>query len=75
MNNVDALRISKQRDDIYDWVVDRFRVQIANDDIDGAMALADEFFEWMHPDNLDNEQTLYYNENELKQRYEELTHS
>jgi hypothetical protein len=75
MNNVDALRISKQRDDIYDWVVDRFRVQIANDDIDGAMALADEFFEWMHPDNLDNEQTLYYNENELKERYEELTHS
>lgn len=73
MNNV--LRISKQRDDIYDWVVDRFRVQIANNDIDGAMALADEFFEWMDPDNLDNEQTLYYNENELKQRYEELTHS
>ena len=73
MNNV--LRISKQRDDIYDWVVDRFRVQIANNDIDGAMALADEFFEWMDPDNLDNEQTLYYNENELKERYEELTHS
>ena len=75
MNNVDALRISRQRDDIYDWVVDRFRVQISENDIDGAMALADEFFEWMDPDNLDNEQTFFINENDLKQRYEELTRS
>ena len=75
MNNLDALRISKQRDAIYDWVVDRFRVQISENDINGAMALADEFFEWMDPDNLDNEQTFFYNENDLKQRYEELTRS
>ena len=75
MNNLDALRISRQRDAIYDWVVDRFRVQISENDIDGAMALADEFFEWMDPDNLDNEQTFFYNENDLKQRYEELTRS
>ena len=75
MNNVDALRISRQRDDIYDWVVDRFRVQISENDIDGAMALADEFFEWMDPDNLDSEQTFFINENDLKQRYEELTRS
>ncbi len=75
MNNLDALRISRQRDAIYDWVVDRFRVQISENDINGAMALADEFFEWMDPDNLDNEQTFFYNENDLKQRYEELTRS
>ena len=75
MNNLDALRISRQRDAIYDWVVDRFRVQISENDIDGAMALADEFFEWMDPDNLDNEQTFFINENDLKQRYEELTRS
>mgnify|MGYP001437560247 FL=1 len=75
MNNLDALRISRQRDAIYDWVVDRFRVQISENDINAAMALADEFFEWMDPDNLDNEQTFFYNENDLKQRYEELTRS
>ena len=75
MNNLDALRISRQRDAIYDWVVDRFRVQISGNDIDGAMALADEFFEWMDPDNLDNEKTFFFNENDLKQRYEELTRS
>ena len=75
MNNLDALRISRQRDAIYDWVVDRFRVQISENDINGAMALADEFFEWMDPDNLDNEQTFFYNENDLKKRYEELTRS
>tara|TARA_B100001989_G_scaffold239212_1_gene203255 strand:+ start:1310 stop:1537 length:228 start_codon:yes stop_codon:yes gene_type:complete len=75
MNNQDVLRISRQRDAIYDWVVDRFRVQISENDINGAMALADEFFEWMDPDNLDNEQTFFINENDLKQRYEELTRS
>ena len=75
MNNLDALRISRQRDAIYDWVVGRFRVQISENDIDGAMALADEFFEWMDPDNLDSEQTFFYYENDLNQRYEELTRS
>ena len=75
MNNLDALRISRQRDAIYDWVVGRFRVQISENDIDGAMALEDEFFEWMDPDNLDSEQTFFINENDLKQRYEELTRS
>ena len=75
MNNLDALRISRQRDAIYDWVVGRVRVQISENDINGAMALADEFFEWMDPDNLDSEQTFFINENDLKQRYEELTGS
>ena len=75
MNNLDALRISRQRDAIYAWVVDRFRVQISENEINGAMALADEFFEWMVPDNLDSEQTFFINENDLKQRYEELTGS
>ena len=73
MNNVDALRISQQRDDIYDGVVDQFRVLMADDNIDGALALADEFFEWMDPDQLENESTLFYNEHELAALYEQLT--
>ena len=66
-------RISSQRDEIYDHVVSQFRVHMANDDIDSAMALADEFYEWMHPDQLDNEPTMFYDEDELLRRYLELT--
>ena len=73
MNNEDALRISQQRDAIYEWVIERFRVQMSENDIDGAIALADEFFEWMNPDQLHNEQTLFFNIDELQQRHDELT--
>ena len=41
-----------------------------NDDIDSAMALADEFYEWMDPNQLETEQTHYYNEEELEEIYE-----
>ena len=66
-------RLSEQRDAIYDYVVDMFRVHMQNDDIDSAMALADEFYEWMDPEQLDTEPTFYVNENELQQRFIELT--
>ena len=66
-------RMSEQRDAIYDYVVDMFRVHMQNDDIDSAMALADEFYEWMDPEQLDTEPTFYVNEHELQQRYLELT--
>ena len=69
MNNLDALRISRQRDAIYDWVVGRFRVQISENDIDGAMALADEFFEWMDPRTYINESTHFYLEDDLREVY------
>ena len=72
MNNVDALRISQQRDDIYDAVVVQFKVHMANDDVDSALALADEFYEWMDPNQLENEPTLFYNEHELAELYEQL---
>ena len=66
-------RISAQRDDIYEGVVAQFRVLMANDMIDEALALADEFFEWMDPDQLENEPTMFYNEDELLRRYLELS--
>ena len=66
-------RLSEQRDAIYDHVVAQFRVHMANDDIDSAMALADEFYEWMDPDQLENEPTMFYNEDELLRRYLELS--
>ena len=66
-------RMSEQRDAIYEYVVDMFRHHMANDDIDSAMALADEFYEWMDPEQLDTEPTFDVNEHELQQRYLELT--
>ena len=66
-------RLSAQRDDIYDYVVDRFRVHMANEDIDSAMALADEFYEWMDPDQLDNEPTFFVSEHDIRRLYIELT--
>jgi len=59
-------RLSAQRDDIYDWVVDKFREFMAEERVDDAMALADEFFEWMDPDQMDTEETLYSDYDELR---------
>jgi len=67
--STDAERLSYQRDLIYDYVVEMFRHHMANDDIDNAMALADEFYEWMDPNQLENEETIYYNEEELLKLY------
>ena len=69
MNNVDALRISGQRDDICEWVCERFRELIAEDRHDDAICFADEWFEWMDPNNYENEETVFYNEEELMDHF------
>jgi len=71
--STDVERLSYQRDLIYDYVVEMFRHHMANDDIDNAMALADEFYEWMDPNQLEDEETHYYNEEELFALFLSLT--
>tara|TARA_B100000287_G_scaffold119012_1_gene110934 strand:- start:8245 stop:8490 length:246 start_codon:yes stop_codon:yes gene_type:complete len=66
-------RISGQRDDIYDWCIDRFKELMSENDIDSALTLADEFFEWMNPDQLEEEPTIFFHEQELQRRYLEIT--
>ena len=66
-------RISEQRDNIYDYVIDRFKDLISNNDLNDALAMADEFFEWMNPDMLENEPTIFFHEEELRRRYLEIT--
>ena len=66
-------RISAQRDAIYEGVVSQFRNLMAKERVDDALALADEFFEWMDPNQLEEEETIYFNENELKQLYNEIS--
>jgi hypothetical protein len=72
MNNEDALRISQYRDSIYDWACDRFQQLIAEEDNDAALALADEFYEWLDPEQLDNEPTLFFDADELTEHYQSI---
>ena len=75
MSNYDTLDelISARRDDIYEWATDRFKQLMSEDRLDDALALADEFFEWLDPEQLHSEQTLFYNEEQLQQYFIELT--
>ena len=66
-------RISEQRDTIYDYVIDRFKDLISNKDMDNALAIADEFFEWMNPEMLENEPTIFFHDQELRTRDLEIT--
>tara|TARA_B100001287_G_scaffold207920_1_gene176897 strand:- start:136 stop:303 length:168 start_codon:yes stop_codon:yes gene_type:complete len=54
-------------------MTEKFREHIANNNIDDAMVLADEYFEWLHPAQRMREDTLYADYNELRQAYRELT--
>jgi len=65
--NTNVERLSAQRDDIYDWCCDRFKELLANDDHASALAIADEFFEWLDPEQLEDEETLYTDYDELRQ--------
>lgn len=66
-------RISEQRDNIYDYVIDRFKDLMSNNDLNDALCLADEFFEWMNPEMLENEPTIFFHSDELRRRYLEIT--
>ena len=75
MSNYDTLDelISSRRDDIYEWATGRFKQLMAEDRLDDALALADEFFEWLDPEQLHTEETFFYNEEQLQQYFIELT--
>ena len=67
------IRISGERDKLCEWVMDRFRVLIADERVDDAIAFADEWFEWMDPENYIDESTHFFDEYELKELYESIT--
>ena len=73
MNNELTLQISEQRDQICNWMVERFRNLLEEKRMEDAMAIGDEFFEWADPENYINESTLCYNEDALKQFYISIT--
>jgi hypothetical protein len=48
----------------------RFKFLIRKDRMEDAFAIADEFYEWMHPDHADDDDLIvYYNEQELEALY------
>jgi hypothetical protein len=57
--------VSKQSDNILEYMQDRFHTLMQEDRMDDAIAIGDEFIEWMKGD--DDEIYLYYNEHELKE--------
>ena len=61
------------RDTIIDSMTIQFKKLLKEDRHDDAMALADEFFEWLHPVLMQKEETLYSDETELRRAYIELT--
>lgn len=60
--------VSKQSDQILLYMQDRFQELVSNQQMDDAISIGDEFFEWIRQDP--DEVFLYYNENELKEDYE-----
>jgi hypothetical protein len=61
--------VSEQSDQILLYMQDRFQELMSENRMDDAIALGDEYIEWIgqYPDEV----FLYYNEKELKQDYKE----
>jgi hypothetical protein len=57
--------VSRQSDKIVLYMQDRFTDLMSQNRMDDAIAIGDEYFEWIRQDP--DEVFLYYNENELKE--------
>ena len=61
--------VSKQSDEIVLYMQDRFQHLLEKNQMDDAIAVGDEYFEWIRQDP--DEVFLYYNERELQEHYEQ----
>lgn len=71
MHTPEEIKLSAQRDDIYEYMCDRFKQLIAEDRHEDALAIADEYFEWLDPDQMDDEQIVYVNYDEIRVVYQQ----
>jgi hypothetical protein len=60
--------VSEQSDNIVLYMQDRFQDLMAENRMNDAIAIGDEYFEWIRQDP--DEVFLYYNEKELQENYE-----
>lgn len=66
--------ISRRFDIIMENRTRRFKFLIRKDRLDDAFALADEFYEWLHPDHQDDDDLIvFYNAKELEDLYIQKT--
>ena len=68
----DVLKLNTVRSDLILWIVERFRYLRAEDRESDALCFADEWFEWLSPDDYINESTLFFDTDELKELYESI---
>lgn len=59
--------VSEQSDQIVLYMQDRFQHLMEKDQMNEAIAIGDEYFEWIRQDP--DEVFLYYNEQELQQQF------
>lgn len=70
MNKATAERLSRQVDTIMENRTRRFKFLIRKERLDDAFAVADEFYEWLHPDHADDDDLIvYFDANELEALY------
>tara|TARA_B100002019_G_scaffold84378_1_gene72806 strand:- start:2222 stop:2503 length:282 start_codon:yes stop_codon:yes gene_type:complete len=70
MNKATAERISRLVDKIMENRTRRFKFLIRKERLDDAFAVADEFYEWLHPDFADDDDLIvYYDSEELEALY------
>ena len=62
--------VSEQSEQILTYMQDRFQELMEAKRIEDAIALGDEFIEWIGQDP--DEVFLYYNERELKEQYDSI---
>jgi len=63
------VNVSKQSDEIVLYMQDRFQHLLEKNQMDDAIAVGDEYFEWIRQDP--DEVFLYYNERELQEQYDQ----
>ena len=68
----DALRLNVVRSDLILWIVERFQTLLAEGREEDACNFMDEWFEWMDKDTYINESTLFFDEEELNELYEQI---
>ena len=68
----DVQRLNKVRSDLVVWIVERFQRLLAEQRMDDACHFMDEWFEWVDPHSYINESTLFFDENEIKELYENI---
>ena len=68
----DRSTLNDARGNLILWIVERFRYLRAEDRESDALCFADEWFEWLSPDDYINESTLFFDTDELKELYESI---